>query len=88
MNGWSFLGGRCGSHLLNIAFQEHIKTLIGRSQYEKIGEKSRRKMLKEFEFGIKRAIDSPLDETYSVDLKGVRDDPLRGILDDTISIKP
>lgn len=56
-------------------------------QYNGIKESSRKKMMKEFEFGIKRAFNGRDDQTYSVDLRGVNDDPSYGILDDTITIK-
>ena len=56
-------------------------------QYNGIKESSRKKMMKQFEFGIKRAFNGQDDQTYSVDLKGVKDDPTNGILDDTITIK-
>lgn len=44
-------------------------------------------MMREFEYGIKRCFSENNDQDYSVDLKGVKDDPNHGIIDDTITIK-
>lgn len=43
-------------------------------------------MMKNFENGIKRAFSEKNEMDYSVDLKGVPDDPKNGIIDDTIII--
>ncbi len=43
--------------------------------------------MKEFEYGIKRTFTGKMDQTYSVDLRGVKDDPDNDIIDDTITIK-
>ena len=80
-------GGLCGSVFLDVAFAKYIETVIGEKQYNSIKESYRNKMMKEFEFGIKRAFNGHDDQTYSVDLKGVKDDPKNGIVDETITIK-
>lgn len=80
-------GDLCGSVFLDVAFAKYIETVIGEKQYNSIKESYRNKMMKEFEFGIKRAFNGHDDQTYSVDLKGVKDDPKNGIVDETITIK-
>lgn len=43
-------------------------------------------MMKEFEFGIKRTFSEKNDQTYSVDLRGVKDDYKNNVIDDTITV--
>ena len=81
------IGGLCGSVFLDLAFQKYISTIIGEHEYDRIKETNRKKMMREFEFGIKRCFSEKNDQTYSVDLKGVRDDPSNGIVDDTITVQ-
>ena len=73
---------------LDLAFEQHIRTLVGRKEYDKIKAKDKKKMLRDFEFGIKRAFSKDDVVNYSVDLKSVEDNPDYGIEDDTIQIKP
>ncbi|KAL8774384.1 MAG: hypothetical protein Q9203_004239 [Teloschistes exilis] len=80
-------GGLCGSVFLDLAFERYISTIIGDRQYNKIKETNRKKMMREFEYGIKRMFSEKNDQTYSVDLRGVEDDPRNGIIDDTITVK-
>ena len=56
-------------------------------EFKSIKERNRKKMMKEFEYGIQRCFSEQNDQTYSVDLKGVKDDPKNGIVDDTITVK-
>ena len=72
---------------LDLAFEEHIRTLVGRKEYDKIKAKDKKKMLRDFEFGIKRAFNKDDVVNHSVDLRGVEDSPEHGIEDDTIQIK-
>ena len=72
---------------LDLGFQKYIETLVGVMEYNSIKESNRKKMMREFEYGIKRCFSEHNDQTYSVDLKGVKDDPKNGILDDTITVK-
>ena len=44
-------------------------------------------MMREFEYGIKRTFTGENDQPYSVDLRGVNDDPDNDIVDNTITIK-
>lgn len=83
----SFAGDLCGSVFLDVAFEKYITTIVGDRQYNEIKETSRKKMMKEFEFGIKRSFSEKNNQTYSVDLKGVEDDPKIGIIDNTIPVK-
>lgn len=80
-------GGLCGSVFLDIAFQKYIETIIGEMQYNGIKQTNHKKMMREFEYGIKRCFSEHNDQTYSVDLKGVKNDPENGIVDDTITVK-
>ena len=80
-------GGLCGSVFLDLAFQKYIETIIGEMEFRGIKESNRKKMMREFEYGIKRCFSENNDQTYSVDLKGVKDDPKNGIVDDTITVK-
>ncbi|GAW26934.1 putative hsp70 family chaperone protein [Rosellinia necatrix] len=45
-------------------------------------------MLREFEYGIKRSFNGDTGKDYSVDLRGVEDNPKEDILDDNIPVKP
>ena len=44
--------------------------------------------MREFEYGIKRCFSGNNDPSFSVELRGVQDDPSKGIVDDTIVIDP
>lgn len=82
-----YIGDLCGSVFLDLAFEQHIRTLVGRNVYAKIKQKEIKKMLREFEYGIKRSF--TLDDTaqFNVDLRGAGDSPEIGIEDDTIRIE-
>lgn len=60
---------------------------MGEIEYNSIKETNRKKMMREFEYGIKHCFSEKNDQTYSVDLKGVKDDPRNGVIDDTITVK-
>lgn len=79
-------GGLCGSVFLDVSFQKYIETIVGEAQYYSIKETNRKKMMKEFEYGIKRTFSEKNDQTYSVDLRGVKDDYQNNVVDDTITI--
>ena len=59
---------------------------MGEAVFGNIKETHRKKMMKSFENGIKRAFSEKNEMDYSVDLRGVPDDPKNGIIDDTIVI--
>ncbi|KAI1464857.1 uncharacterized protein F4812DRAFT_462181 [Daldinia caldariorum] len=80
-------GDLCGSVFLDLAFVKYIAALIGEKQYAKIKEVSKKKMLKEFEFGIKRSFMGDDNKDYSVDLRGVEDNEEEGIVDDNVPLK-
>ena len=71
---------------LDLGFQKYIEILVGANEYNNIKESSRKKMMREFEYGIKRTFTGKDDQPYSVDLRGVKDDPSNNIIDDTITI--
>lgn len=79
-------GDLCGSVFLDTSFQKYIETIVGEAQYKSIKETNRKKMMKEFEFGIKRTFSEKNDQTYSVDLRGVKDDHKNNVIDDTITV--
>lgn len=88
------LGDLCGSVFLDLAFEKYITTIVGKYQYfnrsgdrKGIKESSRKRMMQQFEFGVKRAFSGAPDQNLSVDLKGVEDDDDVGIRDDTISLE-
>ena len=81
-------GGLCGSTFLDVAFAKHIENLVGEMQYGSIKENYRKGMMREFEYGIKRCFSGNNDPSFSVELRGVQDDPSKGIVDDTIVINP
>lgn len=88
-----FAGDLCGSIFLDLAFEKCITTIVGEDQYynvlrdlKGIKERSRKKMMEQFEIGIKRNFTGMPGQRFSVDLKGVEDDEKEGILDDTILI--
>ncbi|KAF9874990.1 hypothetical protein CkaCkLH20_07684 [Colletotrichum karsti] len=83
-------GGLCGSVFLDTAFENCIKTLVGERQYEGIRSIDKKKMLRTFDFGVKRSFSAGPNQSrkeYSVDLRGVEDNEEEGILDETISLK-
>ena len=89
--GWANLpylltGDLCGSVFLDANFQKYIETIVGEDQYYSIKETNRKKMMRDFEYGVKRTFSEKNDQTYSVDLKGVRDDYRMDIVDDTITL--
>lgn len=81
------LGGLCGSVFLDISFEKYIKTLVGKEQYSKIREIDKKKMLRTFEYGVKRSFVAESTKDYSVDLRGVEDNEEEGIIDETINLK-
>lgn len=81
-------GDLCGSVFLDLAFQRYIMTLVGEDKYSAMKETSKKRMMRDFEAGVKRAYAGDPKKEYTVDLKGVEDDEANGICDDTISLKP
>lgn len=79
-------GDLCGSVFLDMAFENHIRMLVGREQYEGLRPRNKRRMMEAFEFGIKRSFSKEDTANLSVDLKGVEDDDENGIDDEIITI--
>lgn len=79
-------GDLCGSVFLDMAFEKHIKTVVGEGQYAGLRDKAKKKMMREFETAVKRSYSGD-NKDYSVDLQGVEDDVAEGINDDTITLK-
>jgi hypothetical protein len=72
---------------LDSEFEKYISTIVGEDAYLRIRKDNRKKMLQEFEYGIKRAFCGDEEEQYSVDLRGVEDNTQHGIFDGTITVK-
>lgn len=81
-----FQGELCGSVFLDMAFEKHIKTVVGDEQYAKLKDRAKKKMIKEFEIGVKCSYTGE-EKEYSVDLSGVEDNPEYHINDETITLK-
>ncbi|EEU38428.1 uncharacterized protein NECHADRAFT_88549 [Fusarium vanettenii 77-13-4] len=79
-------GDLCGSTRLDKCFEKYIETLVGKDQYSKLKEINKKKMMRVFEYGVKRCFTLESTKEYSVDLKGVEDNERHGIEDDTITL--
>ncbi|RDI80134.1 hypothetical protein Vi05172_g9924 [Venturia inaequalis] len=79
-------GELCGSVFLDMAFEKHIKTVVGDEQYAKLKDRAKKKMIKEFETGVKCSYTGE-EKEYFVDLSGVEDNPEYHINDETITLK-
>jgi hypothetical protein len=66
------LGGLCGAIFLDAAFERQIRTMISADDYEDLGSRAKRKMMNDWELGMKRSfkIDEPEDEKWHVDIPG------------------
>lgn len=83
-------GELCGSVYLDIAFQHYIVMLTGSEQYKTLTPTAKRKMINNDFDRIKRLFGSEEDgddEEYSVELRGVKDDRVHGIIDGTIKLE-
>ncbi|KAF2624867.1 actin-like ATPase domain-containing protein [Macroventuria anomochaeta] len=80
-------GGLCGSVYLDQAFEITIRNMVGETQWEELRLKSKRMMMHDFEYYIKRSYAGD-KQPYSVDLLDVKDNPAEGIDNDTITLKP
>jgi len=83
----SFAGDLYSSVFLDVTFEKYITTIVGDPQYNEIKETSRKKMIKEFEFGIKRSFSEKNNQIYSINLRGVEDNPKISIINNTIPVK-
>lgn len=72
---------------LDQAFEKYIRLIVGESQWKGLKNKSKQKMMLEFENSIKRSFAGD-DKHFSVDLQDVEDNPSVGIDDETITLKP
>lgn len=81
-------GDLCGSVFLDLAFERLIRTLVGVEKYSIIKESNKKRMMRDFEAGVKRAYAGDPNKEYTVDLRGVEDDESNDICDETITLKP
>ncbi|KAL9085632.1 MAG: hypothetical protein Q9165_007533 [Trypethelium subeluteriae] len=79
-------GGLCGSVFVDIAFEKHVRTIVGESAYARLKQKAKATMFGEFEHQVKRQY-SGEDKDFSVQLYGVDDNVDVGIVDDTVILK-
>ncbi|KAH6674763.1 hypothetical protein B0J14DRAFT_652947 [Halenospora varia] len=65
-------GGCCGAIFLDDAFEKQIRTLISSKEFDKIGVLSRRRMLNDWENGLKRSfrMNAAGDNTWHVNIPG------------------
>ncbi|KAK7739029.1 hypothetical protein SLS53_005927 [Cytospora paraplurivora] len=81
-------GELCGSVYLDFAFLRYIKTKVGEEQYNSIRLIDMKAMRNHFDIGIKRAFDWNSNKEYFIDIRGVKDNELEGIMDEMIKITP
>ncbi|RMJ13421.1 hypothetical protein CDV36_006927 [Fusarium kuroshium] len=79
-------GDLCGSTRLDKCFEKYIETLVGKDQYSRIKDINKKKMMRVFEYGVKRCFTLESTREYTVDLKGVPDNQRHSIEDDTITL--
>jgi hypothetical protein len=62
----------CGAVFLDAAFENLIRTMITHDDYQDLASRAKRKMMNDWELGIKRSfkIDEPEDEKWHVDIPG------------------
>ena len=62
----------CGAIFLDGAFEKQIRTMISAEDYEELGIRSKRKMMNDWEFGIKRGfrVDAAEHRKWFVDIPG------------------
>lgn len=70
-----------------MAFVKYIVTIVGEAQYARLKENNKKRMLRDFEYGIKRSFTGDPGKDYSVELKGVEDNEEEGIDDDSIPLR-
>ncbi|KAH8656043.1 hypothetical protein BGZ60DRAFT_567892 [Tricladium varicosporioides] len=65
-------GGLCGAVFLDIAFERQVRTMITAEVYAELTKEPQRRMMNEWEHGIKRAfkIDAPEDQKWHVYIPG------------------
>lgn len=65
-------GGLCGAVFLDIAFEKQVRTMITAEVYAELTKEPHRKMMNEWEHGIKRAfrIDAPEDDKWHIYIPG------------------
>ncbi|KAF8244520.1 actin-like ATPase domain-containing protein [Wilcoxina mikolae CBS 423.85] len=83
-------GDFCGSIFIDKSFEAYIERHVGRTQYNNIRDKNKRKMRQSFDWGIKPDFKYDLGQNrrLTIDLRGVPDDIDRGIEDGTIFLDP
>lgn len=66
------LGDCCGAIFIDNAFEKQIRTMISGEEYEKLGHRARRKLMEDWEHGLKRVFRSNWadDQIYHVDIPG------------------
>jgi hypothetical protein len=60
----------CGAIFLDRAFEKQVRTMISAEDYERLGTRSKRRMMNDWEYGIKRRfrIDEAEDRQWLVNI--------------------
>ncbi|KAF8440747.1 hypothetical protein BGX38DRAFT_1096977 [Terfezia claveryi] len=80
-------GGLCGAIFLDEEFERHIRTRVGREQYEKLSKRAKANMRWDFDRGLKRSFEKGAKFKLTVELSGIADNEEDGIEDETIIIQ-
>jgi hypothetical protein len=74
---------------LELAFEDYIAKLTGEEEYKKLASGAKRRMINGDFDRLKRLFgnEEEDDDKYSVDLKGVKDNQEKGIIDGTIILE-
>ena len=81
------VGGLCGAIFLDEEFERHIRTRVGREQYEKLSKRAKANMRWDFDRGLKRSFEKGAKFKLTVELSGIPDNEEDGIEDETIIIQ-
>jgi hypothetical protein len=79
-------GGLCGAIFLDAAFQAQVRTLISAEEFKDLSSRAKRKMMNEWEVGLKRTfkIDADENEKWHVDIPGYLGMPLESETGDSL----
>jgi hypothetical protein len=69
-----------------MGFEKFVKLKVGRENYGNIRERSRKRMMLDFEAQVKRNFGGQDEDMRSVELLGVEDNPEEGIIDESVTL--
>ncbi|KAF4457415.1 kinase-like protein [Fusarium austroafricanum] len=76
-------GSVCGYISLENSFEKYIMTLVGEDHYNGLRLRDQKAMLQQFKY-ITQSFTAQSERGYSVDLRGIQDNEMEGIVDETI----